>query len=252
MSKIVDTSIKKKCLACGNDFDVPKGSVDKTKFCSYDCFLSTRKTRQPPTVIICKNCKKEFSVNAGRSKTRQFCGKSCANSGEFNVQYDKRGKKTGRAPWSKGLSAKTDERLRKASEKISIIISDKIINGEWKHNTGFKGEHFIGKKNEGKEVYLRSSYESKYARMLDIDDNVCSWEHEPLRIPYFFNGSIHNYVPDFLVKKLDGSVVLVEVKPNMLTETLVNLAKQSAAQSWCELNGLTLITITEHDLILIN
>lgn len=127
-------------------------------------------------------------------------------------------------------------------------MAEKLVRGEWKHNTGFKGEHYTGLKNGPVEVYLRSSYESTYARILDSDENVASWTHEPFRIPYFFDGSVHNYVPDFLVTFLDGSKKLVEVKPAVLTETPVNAAKSSAARVWCETNDVE-FTIVSEDLL---
>jgi len=247
MSKIVDTSETKKCDACGKDFSVQKGSLEKTRFCSYVCFLSTRKTRQPPVTLTCEECGCEFTVPLGREEGRRFCTKSCALSGENNHMFGKHVCYFGE-PWTKGLTKHTDERLKKLGEKLSAIIADKIVKGEWKHNTGFKGEHYVGVKNGGVETYLRSSYESKYARFLDSDENVSFWAHEPFRIPYFFDGSVHNYVPDFLVTFLDGSKKLVEVKPAVLTETPVNTAKSSAARSWCETNGVV-FTIVSEDLL---
>lgn len=248
MSKIVDTSEVKKCEACGEPFSVQKGSLEKTKYCSYDCFLTTRKTRQPPVTLTCEECGCEFTVPLGREQGRRFCTKSCALSGENNPRFGKPGTMTGRVPWSKGLTKETDERVRLLSEKNSVIMAEKLIRGEWKHNTGFKGEHYTGLKNGPVEVYLRSSYESTYARILDSDENVASWTHEPFRIPYFFDGSVHNYVPDFLVTFLDGSKKLVEVKPAVLTETPVNAAKSSAARVWCETNDVE-FTIVSEDLL---
>lgn len=53
--------------------------------------------------------------------------------------------------------------------------------------------------------------------------------HEPIRIPYY----------------LDGSMSLVEVKPEVLVETLANAAKRATAQSWCSSNGFDFKTVTE-------
>lgn len=246
MSKIVDTSETKKCEACGADFSVQKGSLEKTRFCSYDCFLSTRKSRQPPVTLKCEECGCEFTVPFSRSEERRFCTKSCALSGENNHMFGKHVCYFGE-PWTKGLTKHTDERLKKIGENLSVIIADKIVKGEWRH-TGFKGEHYAGVKNGGVETYLRSSYESTYARILDADDNVASWTHEPFRIPYFFDGSVHNYVPDFSVCLSDGSRVLVEVKPASLAEKPVNVAKREAAEKWCETNGFVYKTVSEEDL----
>lgn len=84
--------------------------------------------------------------------------------------------------------------------------------------------------------------------MLDSDTAVVSWEHEPLRIPYMHEGSLRNYVPDFLITHVDGRKILVEVKPDSLAMTPQNVAKLAAAVSWCESNGIELSVVTEKDL----
>jgi hypothetical protein len=247
ISKTLTTRETKQCLACGNGYEVTQSYKDDAKYCSYECFLSTRKTRQPDVVKTCEGCKQEFSVPFPRSEQR-FCGYSCANSGENNAQFGL-GKLQGWntvSRWHAGKTKETDHRLRAMGEKISIIISDKIVNGNWKH-IGFKGEHYTGVKNGGKVAYLRSSYELVYAKILDADTDVVSWEHEPFRIPYVYEGSVHNYVPDFLVAYTHGTF-LVEVKPDCLTETVQNAAKRRAAESWCEANGIGYLSITEQHL----
>ncbi len=247
ISKTLTTREVKQCLACGKDFEVVQSYKDKGKYCSYDCFLSTRNTRQPDVEKTCEFCKKQFTVAYIRHEQR-FCGYSCANSGENNAFYGIPFRK-GLPAWNVGLTKQSDERLRLAGEKISVVITDKMVNGSWSPlTTGFKGEHYTGVKNGGKTVYLRSSYESLYARMLDAYESVVSWEHEPMRIPYMFEGSVHNYVPDFLVTSRIGPQQLVEVKPALLIDTPQNLAKQKAAEEWCKQNSVQFLVITEKDL----
>ena len=234
------------CLACGKK--TPVAENDGRQYCSYDCFLSTRKSRQPDVELTCENCKCHFFVPFSQAEIRRFCGKSCANSGEFNGMYGKPGTMTGRAPWTQGLTKETDERIKRSAEKRSEIIAQKIVNGEWMHSTGFKGEHYDGKKSTRGVTYLRSSYESKYARMLDEDVEVVEWTHEPFRIPYMFEGYAKNYIPDFLVKYENGTDQLVEVKPKILSESPVNLAKSLAAKKWCEANDAKYVVVCEADL----
>ena len=133
------------------------------------------------------------------------------------------------------------------AEKISANIADKMVNGEWKH-VGFKGEHYSSPKNGNVEVYLRSSYEVRFAQMLDESDNVICWEHEPFRIPYLFEGSTHNYVPDFLITHTNDERELVEVKPAVLRGSDVVQTKESAARAWCDQNGVSFRIVSEADL----
>lgn len=245
-SKTRNCKSEKECLNCGKTFEVIP-SKDIQKYCSYDCYLCSTKARQPDVTKICESCKEEFIVPFTKNN-RRFCSKSCSRTGEFNPMYGKPGLLTGKQAWSHGLTAKTDVRLRALGKKISSVIADKIVSGSWSPpSTGFKGEHYAGIKNGGAINYLRSSFESTYARLLDSDSDVVSWEHEPFRIPYMFEGSVHNYVPDFLVTRICGTF-LVEVKPKMLVDTNLNIAKQRAAHVWCEENRVTFLIITEDDL----
>lgn len=250
ISKTLTTRELIECLRCHETFDVVKSYKEDAKYCSQECFLATRKTRQPDVVKTCESCKEQFTVFFTDAAQR-FCDKSCANSGEFNSFFGVTG---GAHPcsqvpkWHAGKTKHDDPRLRALGEKISIVIADKMVNGTWKHGFGFKGEHFTGIKNGGIEVYLRSSYESTYARMLDADPDVLSWEHEPMRLPYLFEGSMHNYVPDFMVTRTDGTKQLIEVKPENLSDTPTNLAKAIAASSWCDLNNVQYVIVTEKSL----
>jgi hypothetical protein len=249
ISRSLTKRVIKQCLACGKDFEVVPSYVESAKYCSYDpCFLSSRKTRQPDIEKVCEWCGEKFTVSFTK-KDQRFCGYSCSNSGENNGMFGKPGPMTGKPAWSQGLTAKTDPRLRALGEKISMIVADKMVAGTWSPpSTGFRGEHYTGVKNGGKTVYLRSSYESVFARALDVDPDVLMWEYEPVRIPYVFEGSVHNYVPDFMVTPCSGSLTLVEVKPECLVDVHKNVVKRKAAEAWCETNGVGLLTVTENEL----
>ena len=243
------TRVTKQCLCCGGDYEATQSYKDQAKYCSSTCFYKHKYGRDSTIVVkTCEACGKEFEKPFIQRSIR-FCSRSCGNAGEQNGMFGKPGPMLGKLAWNNGLTTKTDERLRLAGEKISIIVADKMISGSWSPpSTGFKGEHYTGIKNGGVTNYLRSSFESTYARMLDADHTVTAWEHEPFRIPYIFEGSARNYVPDFLVTR-ESDLFLIEVKPKMLTETEQNSTKQVAAQTWCEVNSVTYVSITEDDLM---
>jgi hypothetical protein len=249
-SRALRDRVVKQCLTCGKDFEVVPSYAEAAKYCSYDpCFLASRDTRQPDVEKTCEECGGKFTVPF-TCRDQRFCGYGCSNSGENNGMFGKPGSMTGKPAWSRGLTKDTDPRLRALGEKISVIIADKMVSGSWSPpTTGFRGEHYVGTKNGGKEAYLRSSYESAFARMLDADEHVASWEHEPMRIPYLFEGSVRNYVPDFMITRIDATKFLIEVKPSALTDTRQNVAKRLAAEAWCELNGVELLAITEDELV---
>lgn len=250
ISAALKTSVELKCTCCGSTYEATKSYAGKSKYCSYQCFLKHKWKRDSSIVeLTCEGCGSSFAKKFTQRKTR-FCTRSCATSGERNPCFGLTGNAApmNRVPrWHAGLTAKTDPRVRAAGEKISAIISQKIVDGEWNHQHGFVGSHFDSKKC-GKTFYCRSSYEHMYLEKLEADCSVASYEVEPFRIPYVIDGSVHNYVPDALVTYVDAHMELVEVKPASLTETASNVAKREAAQAWCLSNGVVYRTITEADL----
>lgn len=60
-----------------------------------------------------------------------------------------------------------------------------------------------------------STWESTEAFQLDQNPNVVAWvknDHLGFEIPYMFQGVVHKYRPDYLIKLKDNSYLIVEVK----------------------------------------
>lgn len=120
---------------------------------------------------------------------------------------------------------------------------------------------------------FRSSWELKYMRFCDLNENVLSWGSEIVKISYWspVDQRTHTYFPDFIVqvKKSNGTLKtqIIEIKPlrqtrppkmaknrnvkTMLAESqtyAVNQAKWSAAKQFCAERGWDFIIITEKDL----
>jgi hypothetical protein len=123
-------------------------------------------------------------------------------------------------------------------EKISNSITKLYLEGGFQWATG----QYTSDKM-GFTINYRSSWELKYAQMLDADDAVEAWQYEPFAIPYVLekDGPQKQYVPDFLIRYSDGHTELVEVKPKELVDTKTNVAKCGAALALCELSGWTYV-----------
>jgi len=89
----------------------------------------------------------------------------------------------------------------------------------------------------GETIFYRSSWELEYAKLLDADESVTTWEYEPFSIKYTLGTKQRSYLPDFLVTYSDGTKELVEVKPPSLESTRANQAKRLAALDLCNTNG---------------
>lgn len=61
-------------------------------------------------------------------------------------------------------------------------------------------------------VWWESQIERDFIYLLEFDNEVLSYQEQPLRIQYVLNGRIHYYTPDFLVRRGHRKQI-IEVKP---------------------------------------
>lgn len=129
---------------------------------------------------------------------------------------------------------------------------------------------YVGK---NKNIVVRSSYEAKFCRWLDLNPNVLEWASEALEIEYYDPTVMkkRRYFPDFYmkVKDKDGKIkkYIIEIKPNKETykpiirknkkptallqeqkKWEVNQAKWKAAVNWCNKFGFEFKIVTEKQL----
>lgn len=83
---------------------------------------------------------------------------------------------------------------------------------------------------------------------MEQDEDVISWETEPFRVPYLFEGREHNYVPDILVKMKNGTIAVIEVKPESLVDDPKNKAKIEAGRAFCSELEYGYVIMSEQDL----
>jgi hypothetical protein len=124
-----------------------------------------------------------------------------------------------------------------------------MIEGTYDPKVRGKRSHHVSPKATKGKILCRSTYEERYAVMLDADPDVISYETESIRIPYAFEGSTRNYVPDFVITRASGAREIVEVKAAALLDHGSNSLKFSAARDFCTSRGLTFRVVTEHDLL---
>lgn len=123
-------------------------------------------------------------------------------------------------------------------------------------------------KGDPTNIIYRSGWELKLMGYLDSHEEVSQWASEEFCIPYRspVDNRVHRYFPDFWVKKRDGSVVVIEVKPavqaeppkqpsrmtrryvNEVFEYGKNQAKWKAAREFCEDRGWLFMVMTEREL----
>ena len=72
-------------------------------------------------------------------------------------------------------------------------------------------------------IICRSSWERRFCRWCDLNENIVSWASEEFSIPYVspVDNRVHRYFPDYLIKVKESTgkikTYVVEVKPKKQT-----------------------------------
>ena len=127
-------------------------------------------------------------------------------------------------------------------------------------------------KGNPNNIICRSSWERKFCRYCDLNENVLEWGSEEFFIPYVspVDNRVHRYFPDFIMKvrETNGSTktYVVEVKPKRQTQPPkkksrvtksylyeaatyeINMAKWKAVSEFAKDNGIEFKIITEDEL----
>lgn len=162
--------------------------------------------------------------------------------------------------WNKGLTKDIDDRIKKISEHLKVVMKQKFINGTLggcrskqyigskRHREGaakcggYKKRAGIGKKfyvydSTGKKVCLQSSYEKRYYDIL-LERNI-KWIR-PKYIYYNIDNKQRKYYPDFYLPKFD---IYIDTK-NSYLEKIDNEKIKAVIKQ----NNINLQIINEHNL----
>lgn len=129
---------------------------------------------------------------------------------------------------------KPRKRRRKKHYKTGLHTSQKLLNGPAKY---------------------RSGWELQYMKWLDDNLDVESYIYEGVIVGYVGNkttGKIKHYYPDLLVKYVDGTQCLVEIKPDSKVDQVTNKKKFAAAKVWCADHNANFVVVTETTLKQLN
>lgn len=111
----------------------------------------------------------------------------------------------------------------------------------------FRQGTFTSKKC-GIDLEYKSGMECEFFECLEMDLDVESFAYETLKIPYFWKGEWHNYIPDLRINYINGSTDVWEIKPANQTGYEQNQAKWAAANNYCSNCGWDFVVLTEDGL----
>jgi len=136
----------------------------------------------------------------------------------------------------------------------------------------YKPEYPKKYQGNANNIICRSSWERRFCRWCDLNENIISWGSEEFWIPYLspVDNRVHRYFPDFIikVKEQTGEIktYIIEVKPKKQTippkqksrvtksflheakTYAVNQAKWKAADEFCKDRMIQFKVITEDEL----
>jgi len=122
--------------------------------------------------------------------------------------------------------------LEEQKRKMRLAAKKRIQEGRHNNARGRSG-WFYSKKNN-KRLHYRSHLERDWYKLLERLDFVQKYKTEPVSISYIWKGGIHLYIPDLLVYLKNGTIDLIEIKPEYIWNNGQNKAKWKAAKKWCE------------------
>lgn len=251
-SKRLKTRITKMCLCCGTTYEIVRSYEQYSKYCSSKCFYKHRYNRESKFLIKeCETCGKEFKTLFIRRLTKH-CSRSCAVSGEKNPRFGKPGTMRNRPSWTRGLTAETDDRIKRLGVKISNKLKNQFRSGERTHKginnpnygntsdtlsiekrrnfslaaidrilkgvSGYKTGHLTGTyvcKKCVNSVRFKSSWELIAMMWWDDNPDIISYEYEPDIIKLDEN---RRAIPDFKVTPKFGKQYFIEIKPTAIQE----------------------------------
>lgn len=237
--------------------------------------------------LICGDCKKEYVGKLKTARRQQFelgkhqC-KSCSSrragkktaakmSAIYSIWYSGEGnpaKKPGVgdkiSKTKKGvpLSEENKRNLRKPKSKTDKIKEAANRPEERARRSKFMAERMINTDGrlKCKISYLeitkspdlllcRSQLEEKFIKKADTCSKIKEiTSAERLCLPYYKNGALSHYLPDFRIDLTDGTVFIVEIKGEYFRDDEDVKLKMEILKSFCDLNNFKCVLLTERDI----
>jgi hypothetical protein len=92
-------------------------------------------------------------------------------------------------------------------------------------------------------VSYESSTEREILNTLDRSEQIAYYQEQPFEIPYAFDGQPRRYFPDIFAVTIQGSGLLIEVKPLPNMALSLSRAKAEAGRAWAHQHGWGWISI---------
>ena len=132
-------------------------------------------------------------------------------------------------------SFKDKHHTKETRNLISKLMTNRIINDKRFSTGGYSKKGYFFSEKNSKMFFYRSSWEKRFMEQLEEDRSTFFYEVEPFAIEYKFDGSIHRYIPDFLI----NDELIVEIKPRFKLEEPQTIAKIKECNVYANVYGYT-------------
>lgn len=206
----------------------------------FSCFIPTSKLNYflNNEKRYCKKCSPKFSCISRNKTYEEMYGKEKAKKLKLL------------------RSQKNPGKLRKGKTNIEYYGKEKAKEISKKHSISIKGEKnsMYGKPSpQGsgngwcgwyKNYFFRSILELSFIINYIEKNNYSIKSAEYLKIPYIFNNTKRNYLPDYIDEQ---NKILYEIKPYHLIKSKENQAKFASANIWCTNNKYNFKILSEYN-----
>ena len=141
----------------------------------------------------------------------------------------------------KGVAGKYER-----TPEIRQRISEGVLRA-WDEGRRGQGYYCFGRK-AGRKVWVRSTWEERVVKVLDLHPCVLDYEVEPFQIPYELDAQSRRYTPDFQLHLEGGIIELWEVKPDRFLDLPMNRAKFAAMNVYAGEKGWNTRIVTLKDI----
>ncbi len=162
------------------------------------------------------------------------------------VPLSEENKKNLRKPKSKTDKIKEAANRPEERARRSKLMAERMINvdGRLKCKTSYLE---INKCTT--TLLCRSSLEEKFVKKADICSKIKKISSaERLCLPYYKDGVLKHYLPDFRIDLIDGNVFIVEIKGEYFKDDEEVKLKMEILKSFCDSNNFNCVLLTERDI----
>lgn len=148
----------------------------------------------------------------------------------------------------KSKTAKIKEAANRPEERArrSKLMAERMMNRDGRLKCKIS---YVNISKSTIPLLCRSKLEEKFVKKADACAKIKAISSaERLCLPFYRDGVLSHYLPDFRLDLIDGSVFIVEIKGEYFKDDEDVKLKMDALEAFCNLNDFNCVLLTERDI----